>query len=177
MVVTAYIGVGSNLGDRRHLIECAQAALMTRPAIKFLRRAPIYETRPVGGPPQGLYLNTVWEIETGLSAGELLEVLLAVEKRLGRERREKNGPRTIDLDLLFYGDEVIKEGGLVVPHPRLHERWFVLKPLWDLRADFVHPVFEKSVCELLDQVGESSEKSSTPHLYPPPAKNRGGGRR
>ena len=154
----AYVGVGSNLGDRRHLIESAQEALATKPAIKFLRTSPIYETRPIGGPPQGMYLNRVWEIETDLSAGELLHVLSTIEKLMGRQRRQKNEPRTIDLDLLFYGDEVVKDAGLVVPHPRLHERWFVLKPLWDLRADFVHPVFKKSVCELLDQIREGSEK-------------------
>jgi len=152
MVVTAFIGVGSNLGDRKRTMGEAQKALAACPEIRFQRSAPIYETQPVGGPPQGLYLNTVWEIETDLTAEALLNVLLKIESDYGRERREKNAPRTLDLDLLFYGDQVIDEGGLTIPHPRLHERWFVLKPLWDLRADFVHPVSQKSICELLDQL-------------------------
>lgn len=152
MSTTAFIGVGSNLGERAHMIQQAQEKLSTLQSVRFLRSAPIYETRPVGGPKQGLYLNTVWEIETDLSAHQLLEALLQVESDLGRRREEKNAPRAIDLDLLLYGDEVIDEKELVVPHRRMHERWFVLKPLWDLRSDYVHPVLKKSVCELLDRV-------------------------
>ena len=124
----------------------------------FIQSAPLYETEPVGGPPQGPYLNTVWEVETPLEAKELLELLTQIELQFGRTREEKNGPRRIDLDFLFYGDEVINEPGLIVPHPRLHERWFVLKPLRDLRADLVHPIFKKSICELLDQVNASHQK-------------------
>ena len=124
-----------------------------------MRAAPFYETEPIGGLPQDLYLNTVWEIETDLSSRELMDLLLNVESKLGRKRFEKNGPRLIDLDLLFFGDEVIRETQLTVPHPRLHERWFVLKPLWDLRSDLIHPVLKKSVSELLDQVNESYQKS------------------
>ncbi len=152
MSSTAFIGVGSNLGNREETIEEAKENLIKVPQIRFNRSAPIYETDPVGAPKQGKFLNTVWEIETDLTAQELLKVLLIIESGLGRKRFEKNGPRTIDLDLLLYGDYVINEKDLIVPHPRLHERWFVLKPLWDLRSDFVHPVFKKSICELLDQV-------------------------
>ena len=141
-LTTAFIGVGSNLGNRKKIIDDAQRALCRSSQICFVQSAPLYETEPVGGPPQGLYLNTVWEVETPLEAKELLELLFQVELQLGRTREEKNGPRRIDLDLLFYGDEVINEPGLIVPHPRLHERWFVLKPLWDLRADLVHPIFK-----------------------------------
>ena len=158
LLTTAFIGVGSNLGDRKKTIENAQKKLSQSAQIRFIRSAPLYETEPMGGPPQGLYLNTVWEIETSLRAMQLLEVLLQIESQLGRNRKEKNEPRTIDLDLLLFGDEIIEDAGLVIPHPRLYERWFVLKPLWDLRADFVHPVFKKSICELLDQVNESHQK-------------------
>ncbi len=152
MLTSAFIGVGSNLGDRKQTIQQAQQKLSNFEGVRFLRSAPVYETSPVGNPKQGLFLNTVWEIETDLSAHQLLTALLEIESDFGRIRLEKNGPRTIDLDLLLYGDEVIRESELIVPHPRLHERWFVLKPLWDLRADYVHPVFKKSICELLDQV-------------------------
>ncbi|MBI4367825.1 MAG: 2-amino-4-hydroxy-6-hydroxymethyldihydropteridine diphosphokinase [Candidatus Omnitrophica bacterium] len=152
----AYIGVGSNLGDRKQTIECAKTLLSETRGVRFLRSAPLYETKPVGGPQgQGMYVNTVWEIETTLTGPKLMESLLAIETHLGRERSSENSPRTIDLDLLFWGDEILNQSGLSVPHPRLHERWFVLKPLWDLRADFVHPVLKKSICELLDRVHEN----------------------
>ena len=152
MSTTAFIGVGSNLGDRKQTIHQAEQKLSHVEGIRFIGSAPIYETQPVGGPKQDLFLNTVWEIETDLPARQLLTVLFQIESDFGRMRIEKNGPRTIDLDLLFYGDEVIKEQTLTIPHPRLHERWFVLKPLWDLRSDYVHPVLKKSICELLDRV-------------------------
>lgn len=158
MSITAFIGVGSNLGPRESAIEKAREMLSQNPNIRFKRSAPVYETEPVGGPRQGLYLNTVWEVETDLNADDLMKVLLEIETSLGRKRTEKNAPRTIDLDLLFFGDEVIFKPNLTVPHPRLHERWFVLKPLWDLRADFVHPVFKKSICELLDEITQSHKK-------------------
>ena len=156
-LTTAYIGVGSNLGDRRKAIEDACRLLCSSSQVCFIQSAPVYETKPVGGPSQGPYLNTVWEVETPFEARELLEFLRKIELDLGRERREKNEPRIIDLDILFFGDEVIQEPDLIVPHPRLHERWFVLKPLWDLRADLIHPVLKKSICELLDQVDENNQ--------------------
>ena len=155
---TAWIGVGSNLGPRGSTIEKAREMLSQNPNIRFKCSAPVYETEPVGGPHQGLFLNTVWEVETDLSADDFLRALLGIESSLGRRRTEKNGPRTIDLDLLFFGDEVIRKSGLTVPHPRLQERWFVLKPLWDLRADLVHPVLKKSICELLDEITQSHKK-------------------
>ena len=157
-LTTAFIGVGSNLGDRKKNIEDAQTAICRSSQICFVQSAPLYETEPVGGPPQGFYLNTVWEVETTFEARSLLGFLLQTEAELGRTRKEKNEPRMIDLDLLFFGDEIIHESGLAVPHPELHERWFVLKPLWDLRADLVHPVLKKSICELLDQINASHKK-------------------
>ena len=162
MPVRAFIGVGSNLGERERLIEQAEKTLAGHPKVKGLKSAPIYETEPVGGPPQRLFLNTVWEIETELSAQELMDLLLRIESGLGRTRPKKNEPRSIDLDLLFFGDQVIQETHLTVPHPRLHERWFVLKPLWDLRSDWTHPVLKKSICELLDECHEAYPKRQTP---------------
>lgn len=156
-LTTAFIGVGSNLGDRKKAIDDALKSLCRSSHVCFVQTAPWYETQAVGDPSQGPYFNTVWEIETEFEALELLEFLLLVESELGRERTKKNEARIIDLDLLFFGDQVIQKPDLVVPHPRLHERWFVLKPLWDLRADLIHPVLKKSVCELLDQVNENSK--------------------
>lgn len=130
----AYVGVGANVGDRRGTIGAAVALLGGVVAVSELR-----ETDPVGVTDQPAFLNGAVAIETDLSARELLEQLLDIERRLGRERRERWGPRTIDLDLLVYGDETIDEPGLTVPHPRLHERRFALEPLADLAPDLVIP--------------------------------------
>jgi 2-amino-4-hydroxy-6-hydroxymethyldihydropteridine diphosphokinase len=133
-VTAAYIGLGANLGDREETIRAAVAELPDVVAV-----SPLRETDPVGVTDQPRFLNGVAALETELAPRELLDVLLAVERRLGRERRERWGPRTIDLDLLLYGDEVIDEDGLKIPHPRLHERRFVLEPLADLAPQLVVP--------------------------------------
>jgi len=126
-VTVAYVGLGSNLGDREHLIR--QAAEL----IDAVRLSSVIETEPWGYSEQPLFLNAVAELETPLTARQLLDHLLDVESRLGRERVGPQwGPRTIDLDLLLFGDEVIDQPGLVVPHPRLTEREFVLRPLAEL---------------------------------------------
>jgi len=133
-MATAYISLGSNLGDREATIRAAVAALPGVVAMSELR-----ETEPVGLVDQPPFLNGVARLETELSARELLEALLAVERQLGRERRERWGPRTIDLDLLLYGSETLEEPGLTVPHPRLHERRFALEPLAELAPSLVVP--------------------------------------
>lgn len=126
-MTTAYIGLGSNLGDREALI--ARAAEL----IGATRLSTVRETEPWGLEQQPLFLNAVAEIETGLTPQQLLDQLLDVERRLGRERiGPRWGPRVIDLDLLLFGDQTIDEPGLVVPHPHLHERRFVLEPLVEL---------------------------------------------
>jgi 2-amino-4-hydroxy-6-hydroxymethyldihydropteridine diphosphokinase len=126
-VTTAYVGLGSNLGDREKLIR--RAATL----IGAMRLSSIVETEPWGYEDQPRFLNAVAQIETPLSARNLLDRLLEVERELGRERvGPRWGPRTVDLDLLLYGDEEIDEPGLVVPHPRLAERLFVLEPLAEL---------------------------------------------
>ena len=134
MRISAFIGLGSNLGDREATVEAALAALPGVTAVSRLR-----ETAPVGVVDQPPFLNGVARLETELSPRELLDTLLAVERSLGRERRERWGPRTIDLDLLLYGNEVVDEPGLTVPHPRLHERRFVLEPLAELDPALVVP--------------------------------------
>jgi 2-amino-4-hydroxy-6-hydroxymethyldihydropteridine diphosphokinase len=123
----AYVGLGSNLGDRERLINEAAAL------IGAVRLSNVIETEPWGYGNQPMFLNAVAEVETPLTARQLLDHLLDVERRLGRERiGARWGPRTIDLDLLVYGEETIDEPGLVVPHPRLAEREFVLRPLAEL---------------------------------------------
>ena len=130
----AYVGVGANLGYREATIRAAISALPGLVAVSALR-----ETEPVGVVDQPPFLNGAVALETELASGELLDALLAIERELGRERRERWGPRTIDLDLLLYGDETINEPGLTVPHPRLHERRFALEPLLDLDPELVIP--------------------------------------
>ncbi len=135
MTATAYLGLGSNLGDRLPTLQRAVGLLAAEPAITVTRSSRVYETTSVGGPPQPDYLNAVLEVETSLSARDLLTACGRVEEALGRVRGERWGPRTIDIDVLTYGDELIDEPGLTVPHPRMHERGFVLVPLLELCPD------------------------------------------
>jgi 2-amino-4-hydroxy-6-hydroxymethyldihydropteridine diphosphokinase len=153
--VRAYVGLGSNLGDRAAYLLLGLSAHSRLPETRLLRLSPVYETDPVG-PPQPPYLNMVTELETALSPKGLLAEMLGIEKALGRERRERWGPRTLDLDLLLYGDLVLEEAGLSVPHPRLHERAFVLVPLLDLLPEGRHPLLGQSFAELLASLDASS---------------------
>lgn len=127
-----YIGIGSNLGARQKYIESAVDRLKGVKGIEVKRISNIYETEPVGGSKQDKYLNGVIEIETTLEAKGLLRELQVIEKRLGRVRTVKNAPRTIDLDILLYGDRKINEPDLKIPHPRMRERDFVMRPLKEL---------------------------------------------
>src|SRR3989338_7123254 len=131
-MVTAYIGIGSNLGDRKRYIDSAIERLKDNEDIRVKKISSIYETEPVSPIPQGEFLNGVLEIETALKPRTLLRTLNGIEEALGRERTIKDGPRTIDLDILYYGEERIDEKGLVIPHPRIDEREFVLKGLREL---------------------------------------------
>ena len=149
----AFVALGSNLGDREaHLRRALQALRATR-EIHSLQVSRIYETDPVGPPPQGPYLNAVAEIETGLEPRTLLERLLQIEAEEGRVRRGEQGEaRTLDLDLLLFADRCIDEDALVVPHPRMHERGFVLEPLCELAPLWVHPRSGKTIAELAARV-------------------------
>jgi 2-amino-4-hydroxy-6-hydroxymethyldihydropteridine diphosphokinase len=136
--VTAYVGLGANLGDARRAVELALAALGRVAGVRCLRHSSLYRTQPVdaGGPD---YVNAVAEIETTLTAPELLLALQALENDAGRERPYRNAPRTLDLDLLLYGSARIDSPALTVPHPRMNERAFVLVPLAEIAPGLAAP--------------------------------------
>ncbi|MFA6078357.1 MAG: 2-amino-4-hydroxy-6-hydroxymethyldihydropteridine diphosphokinase [Candidatus Omnitrophota bacterium] len=130
--ILCYIGIGSNLGDRLGYIGRAIDRLKNTDGVKLTRASSIYETEPVSDIPQGKYMNAVLELETVLSPEALIATLNMIESELGRTRAVRNEPRVIDLDILYYGDRNIESPGLVIPHPRIKEREFVLKGLREL---------------------------------------------
>jgi 2-amino-4-hydroxy-6-hydroxymethyldihydropteridine diphosphokinase len=139
-VTRAYVGLGANLGDREQTLSAAVDALAGEMGIEVVAVSTLRETEPVGVGEQPRYLNGAAELETTLTARDLLDRLLAVEQRFGRVRIPgEHGPRTLDLDLLLYGDQVLEEPGLTVPHPRVHERRFVLEPLAELAPGLFVP--------------------------------------
>jgi 2-amino-4-hydroxy-6-hydroxymethyldihydropteridine diphosphokinase len=166
----AYVALGSNLGSREELLREALRQLGAEPGIEVVRTSSFIETAPVGGPPgQGKYLNAAAEVRTTLDPSSLLQVLLAIERRLGRLRGEANGPRTVDLDLLLYDQVIERSAGLVLPHPRMHDRLFVLEPLAEIAPLAVHPTSGKSVTALLDSLrksGAGTESRATPEEQP-----------
>jgi 2-amino-4-hydroxy-6-hydroxymethyldihydropteridine diphosphokinase len=135
----AYVGLGANLGDREETLRQAVTLLAAAEGVDVLAVSELRETDPVGVVDQPRFLNGAAVVETALSARELLDTLLAIERSLGRKRGERWGPRAIDLDLLLYGDDVVAEPGLRVPHPRLHERRFALEPIAELDPELVIP--------------------------------------
>ena len=153
---SVFLGLGSNLGDRECHIETALARLERR-GFRLTARSSLYLTEPVGGPPQGWFLNAAAQGETDLSPAALLETCLATEREAGRVRGEPNGPRCLDVDILLYGDLVLHQNGLRLPHPRLHERRFVLVPLLELAPEVRHPVLGLSVSELVERCADLSE--------------------
>ena len=144
-----FLGLGSDLGDREDNLRQV-VKVLGKSAGKITAVSPVYETEPVGFRGKGDFLNMVICIETFLSPPALLEKLMLTESQLGRIRSEtRNISRIIDIDILLYGNEVINESSLIVPHPRMHERRFVLVPLNDIAPDLVHPVTGKTISELL----------------------------
>jgi 2-amino-4-hydroxy-6-hydroxymethyldihydropteridine diphosphokinase len=151
----ACIGLGSNLGDRRATLEGAIAALARTSGVHVQKVSSFHETEHVGGPPgQGKYLNAAAVIETDLDAHGLLRVLEGIEAQFGRVRSVRWGERTLDLDLLLFGDEIISTLELTVPHPRLRVRRFVLEPLAEVAPDAVDPVTKRTIADLLAALEE-----------------------
>lgn len=156
MPTDAYIALGSNLGDRELNLLRAVAEVGRLPGSKVTGLSSFYETSPVGTTDTSTFFNAVLRLSTELSPRELLHRLLEIETVIfQRVRREPNGPRRMDLDLLLYGDMILCEEDLTVPHPRLAERRFVLQPLHDIAPDLRHPQLDRSVAELLAGLGRT----------------------
>ena len=150
VAVTACVSFGSNLGDRHATLTGAYASFCTHPQIQPLSTSRLFETAPVGGPDgQGRFLNTVLKTATSLSPHALLAHCMAVEQQFRRERKIRWDARTLDLDVLLYGDQIIATPDLEIPHPRMHQRRFVLVPLADIVADMTPPILGESIADLL----------------------------
>jgi len=155
--ITVYIGLGSNMGDRQAYCEEAVRLVSRFPATSIIRVSSLYETAPIERTDQDWFINCVVAVRTSLSPQELLRACQEVEQFLGRKRTVRFGPRTIDMDILFYGDRIIQEPGLTIPHPRAHERRFVLEPLAEIAPETEHPVFRKTVVQILKELQNPQE--------------------
>jgi 2-amino-4-hydroxy-6-hydroxymethyldihydropteridine diphosphokinase len=153
--IICYIGIGSNLGNALKNCQHAVESLTLAKGIEVTRVSSFYKTEPVGIENQNLFINAVVEIKTVLSTHNLFQTLQNIEKDMGREREVKGGPRIIDLDLLFYGQEVIQAADLIVPHPEIQKRRFVLEPLCEIASYFIHPAFGVSICGLKDRLSDN----------------------
>jgi 2-amino-4-hydroxy-6-hydroxymethyldihydropteridine diphosphokinase len=153
---TVYLSLGSNLGDRAAQIEQALARLGEK-GVRIVKRSSFYETEPVEFLDQGWFLNIAAEAETELTATELLGAILQVEIELGRKRIVKSGPRTIDIDILFFDDKVVRAAELEIPHPRMTVRNFVLVPMAEIAPAFRHPVLKLTMAELLAAAKDQSQ--------------------
>ena len=170
-MTTAYLALGSNLGDRPAKLRAAVRALLEHPALRIdLARdvASLYETSPVGGPPdQPPYLNSVLRVQSSLSPADLLAAIHSIETSLGRTRCDRWEARVVDIDLLFVGDLVIDTPTLTLPHPRLHERRFVLEPLSELAADLIHPLTGVSIGAMAESLRRDRETDAVTRIAGP----------
>lgn len=172
-MVTVFIGFGSNVGDRLDSCDRAVTLLSLLPHSRVTGVSSLYETEPLADgtdPGAGWFLNGVVRMETDMTARSLLEVCREIESSLGRDQEHRGGPRTLDLDILFYGAHIIQEPDLVIPHPRVHLRRFALVPLAELEPDWVHPVFNRTVKGLLDGL---DDRAIVRLLDPPPGSRYG----
>lgn len=144
----AYVSIGTNLGDRDAHLALALRRLVELPETELAALSPVFETDPVGPPPQGPFLNAVAKLRTALTPRALLDALLVIEREAGRVRGVRNAARSLDLDLLLHGDRVLDEPGLTLPHPRIAERPFVLEPLAALAPQLVHPTLGEPIVVL-----------------------------
>lgn len=149
---TAYLSIGSNIGDKIFNCEQAVERLRAMAGIKVRERSDLYLTQPVGGPVQDDYINGVLKIDTDIPPEKLLDTIKDIEKDMGRTHAHRNYPRLIDIDILTYDDVVLKDRKLVIPHPRMHERYFVLHGLIQVAPDMEHPVQKKTISELYNEV-------------------------
>jgi 2-amino-4-hydroxy-6-hydroxymethyldihydropteridine diphosphokinase len=149
-----YIGIGSNVGDKVRQCEQAISEILKVDRHKLLAKSPLFKTKPIGYTSQDWFVNGVIKIETEMEPLELFRILKAVELQLGRTQTFRWGPRSIDLDILFFDDEEVRTEELQIPHPRLHERQFVLIPLVEIDRQLVHPTLKKTVGELLEELKE-----------------------
>lgn len=155
MLTTVCIGLGANLGDRERALKQALTALQSYALPGSWKASSLYETVPVGGSGPD-YLNAVCSFSVDLPAQDLHRILLELERNAGRLREALNAPRTLDLDLLFYGSEMISTPALTVPHPRTHQRAFVLIPLTEIAPEWVHPVFQKTIRKLAEELSPAA---------------------
>jgi len=154
--IICFVGIGSNMDDPAGQSLKAFDRISATSGVKLLRKSSFYRTEPVGSPDQDWFINAVAEIRTVMTPHQLLKALQSIEHNMGRIRDETWGPRLIDLDILFYGQEIIQEKDLCIPHPELHKRRFVLEPLCEIAPYVIHPAFGVSIRGLMDRLEDRS---------------------
>ena len=154
--INVFLGLGSNVGNRGPNLHAA-VGLIEKNIGKIAKKSHVYETQPWGEPNQDPFYNQVIMVNTTYDPREILDRISRIERELGRERKEKWGPRVIDIDILFYGKRLVRDKGLEIPHPELHKRAFVLVPMMEIAGEYVHPVLDKQIDELYMDCEDESD--------------------